>query len=68
MAFTRTAARLGWLLIGPLVLQSALTAAALEAAANGLNRTPETLLAQAPSPADAGIPKEVQGRGGWTAQ
>jgi CHAT domain-containing protein/lipopolysaccharide biosynthesis regulator YciM len=52
---------MGWLLIGPLALQSALPAAALEAAANGLNRTPETLLAQAPSPAVPGIPKEVQG-------
>ena len=61
MALTRTAARMGWLLIGPLALQSALPAAALEAAANGLNRTPETLLAQAPSPAVPGIPKEVQG-------
>ena len=61
MAPTRTAARMGWLLIGPLALQSALPAAALEAAANGLNRTPETLLAQAPSPAVPGIPKEVQG-------
>jgi CHAT domain-containing protein/tetratricopeptide (TPR) repeat protein len=61
MAFTRPAGRLLWLLIGPLVLQSALPAAALGAAAKGLDRSAETLLAQAPSPADAGIPKEVQG-------
>ena len=61
MAFTRTAARMGWLLIGPLALQPALPAAALEAAAKGLNRTPETLLAQAPDATGAAIPKEVQG-------
>ena len=61
MAFSRSAARMGWLLIGPLALQPALLAAAMEAAANGLDRTPETLLAQAPSPTDPGIPKEVQG-------
>jgi tetratricopeptide (TPR) repeat protein/CHAT domain-containing protein len=61
MAYTRPAGRLHWLLIGPLVLQSALPAAALEAVGKGLDRTPETLLAQAPSPADPGIPKEVQG-------
>jgi CHAT domain-containing protein/tetratricopeptide (TPR) repeat protein len=61
MAFTRPAGRLHWLLIGPLVLQSALPAAAFEAAGKGLDRSAETLLAQAPGPADAGIPKEVQG-------
>jgi CHAT domain-containing protein/predicted O-linked N-acetylglucosamine transferase (SPINDLY family) len=61
MAYTRPAGRLHWLLIGPLVLQSALPAAALEAVGKGLDRTPETLLAQAPSPADPGIPTEVQG-------
>jgi CHAT domain-containing protein/tetratricopeptide (TPR) repeat protein len=61
MAFTRPAGRLHWLLIGPLLLQSALPAAALEAAARGLDRTPETLLAQAPSPAAAAVPAEVQG-------
>jgi tetratricopeptide (TPR) repeat protein/CHAT domain-containing protein len=61
MVFFRTATRMGWLLIGPLALQPALLAAAMEAAANGLDRNPETLLAQAPSPADPGIPKEVQG-------
>ena len=61
MAFTRTAARMGWLLIGPLALQPALPAAALEAGGNGLDRTPETLLAQAPGPAAAAIPTEVQG-------
>jgi hypothetical protein len=56
MAFSLTAARMGWLLIGPLVLQPA-----LEAVGKGLDRSPETLLAQAPGPADAAIPKEVQG-------
>jgi tetratricopeptide (TPR) repeat protein len=61
MAFTRPAGRLHWLLIWPLVLQSALPAAALEAAAKGLDRSAETLLAQAPGPAAAAIPKEVQG-------
>ena len=61
MAFTRTATRIGWLLIWPLVLQPPLLSAASAAAAKGLGRTPETLLAQAPAPADAGIPKEVQG-------
>jgi tetratricopeptide (TPR) repeat protein len=61
MAFTRPAGSLHWLLIGPLLLQSALPAPGLEAAAKGLDRTPETLLAQAPSPADPGIPAEVQG-------
>jgi hypothetical protein len=52
---------MGWLLIGPLVLQPALLAAALESAAKGLERSPETLLAQAPGPADAAIPAEVRG-------
>ena len=61
MAFTRPAGRLHWLLIGPLLLQSALPAAALEAATKGLDHSAETLLAQAPGPADRGIPKEVQG-------
>jgi hypothetical protein len=61
MAFSRTSARMGWLLIGPLALQSAVGAAALEAAGKGLSRSAETLLAQAPGPADAGIPPEVQG-------
>ena len=61
MVFSRTAARMGWLLIGPLALQPALLAAALEAVGKGLDRTPEILLAQASSPADPGIPKEVQG-------
>jgi len=61
MAFTRPAGRLHWLLIGPLVLQSALPAAALEAAAKGLAHAAETLLAQVPSAAAAGFPKEVQG-------
>ena len=61
MVFFRTATRMGWLLIGPLALQPALLAAAMEAAAKGLDRTPETFLAQAPSPAAAGIPTEVQG-------
>jgi CHAT domain-containing protein len=50
-----------WLLIGPLALQSALPAAALEAAGKQIHRTPETLVAQAPGPAFAAIPKEVQG-------
>jgi len=61
MAFSRNAARMGWLLIGPLALQSALLATALDAAAKGLDRSAATLLAQAPGPANAGIPKEVQG-------
>jgi CHAT domain-containing protein len=61
MAFTRPAGRLHWLLIGHLVLQSTLPAAALEAAGKGLDRSAETLLAQAPGPAAAAIPKEVQG-------
>ena len=61
MAFTRPAGSLHWLLIGPLLLQSALPAAALESAAKGLDRSAETLLAQAPGPASAAIPKEVQG-------
>jgi CHAT domain-containing protein/tetratricopeptide (TPR) repeat protein len=61
MAFTRPAGRLHWLLIGPLVLQSALPAAALEAAGKGLAHSAETLLAQVPSAAAAGFPKEVQG-------
>jgi CHAT domain-containing protein/tetratricopeptide (TPR) repeat protein len=61
MAFSRTAARMGWLLIGPLALQPALLAAAMEAAGKGLNRSAETLLAQASSPAAAPIPTEVQG-------
>jgi tetratricopeptide (TPR) repeat protein len=61
MAFTCPAGRLHWLLIGPLVLQSALPAAGMEAAAEGLDRSAETLLAQAPRTAAAGIPKEVQG-------
>jgi tetratricopeptide (TPR) repeat protein/CHAT domain-containing protein len=61
MAFTRPAGRLHWLLIGPLVLQPALPAAALEAVAKGLDRSPETLLAQAPAAADPAIPAEVQG-------
>jgi CHAT domain-containing protein/tetratricopeptide (TPR) repeat protein len=61
MAFTRPAGRLHWLLTGPLLLQSALPAAALESAAKGLAHSAETLLAQAPGPADRGIPKEVQG-------
>jgi tetratricopeptide (TPR) repeat protein len=60
MAFARPAGRLHWLLIGPLLLQSALPAAALESAAKGLDRSAETLLAQAPGPASAAIPKEVQ--------
>ena len=38
MAFSRNAASLGWLLIGPLALQSALLATALDAAAKGLDR------------------------------
>ncbi|MFN6133826.1 MAG: hypothetical protein ACK46L_13165 [Synechococcaceae cyanobacterium] len=59
--FPRIAGRLGWLLIRPLVLQPALPAAALEAGGKGFARTPEPLLAQAPSPAGAGIPKEMQG-------
>ena len=61
MAFTRPAGSLLWLLIGPLALQSALPAAALEAAGKQIHRTPETLVAQAPGPAFAAIPKEVQG-------
>ena len=61
MAFSRNAARMGWLLIGPLALQPALLAAALDAPAKGLDRSAATLLAQAPGPANAGIPKEVQG-------
>ena len=61
MAFSRNVARMGWLLIGPLALQSALLATALDAAAKGLDRSAATLLAQAPGPANAGIPKEVQG-------
>jgi CHAT domain-containing protein/tetratricopeptide (TPR) repeat protein len=61
MAFSRNAARLGWLLIGPLALQPALLATALDAAAKGLDRSAASLLTQAPGPADAGIPKEVQG-------
>jgi CHAT domain-containing protein/tetratricopeptide (TPR) repeat protein len=61
MAFSRNAARMGWLLIGPLALQSALLATALDAAAKELERSAATLLAQAPGPANAGIPKEVQG-------
>jgi hypothetical protein len=61
MAFTRPAGRLHWLLTGPLLLQSALPAAALEVAGKVLDCTPETMLAQAPVPAFAAIPKEVQG-------
>ena len=61
MAFARPAGRLHWLLIGPLVLQSTLPAAALEAAAKGLDRSAATMLAQAPGPAHAAIPTEVQG-------
>ena len=61
MAFTRPAGRLHWLLIGPLVLQSALPAAALEAAGKGLSHSAETLLAQVPSAAAAGFPEDVQG-------
>ena len=61
MAFTRPAGRLLWLLTGPLLLQSSLPAAALEAAGKGFDRSAETLLAQVPGPADAAIPKEVQG-------
>ena len=61
MAFTRPAGRLLWLLIGPLLLESALPAAVLESSAMGLNRSPETMLAQAPIPAAAAIPTEVQG-------
>jgi len=61
MAFSRNAARLGWLLIGPLALQPALLATALDAAAKGLDRSAASLLTQAPGPANAGIPKEVQG-------
>ena len=61
MAFTRPVGRLLWLLIGPLLLESALPAAALESSAKWLNRSPETMLAQAPGPADAVIPTEVQG-------
>ena len=61
MAFSRNAASMGWLLIGPLALQPALLAAALDAPAKGLNRSAATLLAQAPAPADAAIPMEVQG-------
>jgi hypothetical protein len=57
MAFTRPAGSLLWLLIGPLALQSALPAAALEAAGKQIHRTPETLVAQAPGPAFAAIPK-----------
>ena len=64
MAFSRSAGRMGWLLIGPLALQSALPAAALEAAAKGLDRSAETLLAQAPAAAGPAIPAEVQG---WAA-
>ena len=60
MAFTRPAGRLHWLLIGPLVLQSALPAAALEAAGKGLDRSAETLLAQAPAAAEPSLPAEVQ--------
>ena len=55
MAFSRNAARMGWLLIGPLALQSALLATALDAAAKGLDRSAENLLAQAPGPADDAI-------------
>jgi tetratricopeptide (TPR) repeat protein len=61
MAFTRPAGRLLWLLTGPLLLQSALPAAALEASAKWLDRSAQTLLAQAPGPAAAAIPTEVQG-------
>lgn len=61
MAFSRNAARMRWLLIGPLALQPALLSAAIDAAAKGLDRTAESLLAQAPGPADAAIPMEVQG-------
>jgi CHAT domain-containing protein len=61
MALSRNAARMGWLLIGPLALQPALLAAALDAPAKGLNRSAATLLAQAPGPAEAAIPMEVQG-------
>jgi CHAT domain-containing protein/tetratricopeptide (TPR) repeat protein len=61
MAFTRPAGRLLWLLTGPLLLQSALPAAALEASGKGLDRSAQTLLAQAPGPAAAAIPTEVQG-------
>jgi hypothetical protein len=61
MAFSRNAARMRWLLIGPLALQPALLSAAFDAAAKGLDRSAETLLAQAPGPADDAIPKEVQG-------
>jgi hypothetical protein len=61
MAFSRNAARMGWLQIGPLALQPALLAAGLDAPAKGLNRSAATLLAQAPGPADAANPMEVQG-------
>jgi tetratricopeptide (TPR) repeat protein len=61
MAFTRPAGRLLWLLIGPLLLESALPAAALEAAGKGLDRSAETLLALAPGTGVAAIPTEVQG-------
>jgi hypothetical protein len=56
MAFSRNAARMRWLLIGPLALQPALLSAAIDAAAKGLDRTAESLLAQAPGPADDAIP------------
>ncbi|MFO0015030.1 MAG: tetratricopeptide repeat protein, partial [Synechococcaceae cyanobacterium] len=59
MAFTRPAGRLHWLLIGPLLLQSALPVVALEAAGKESDCTPETFLAQAPGTAAAGIPKKV---------
>jgi hypothetical protein len=62
MAFSRNAARMGWLLIGPLALQPALLAAALDAPAKGLNRAAATLLAQAPGPADAANPRRCRGR------
>ena len=52
---------MGWLLIGILLLPPALPAAAVKASAKGQDRSAETLLAQAPGPADAPIPKEVQG-------
>jgi CHAT domain-containing protein/tetratricopeptide (TPR) repeat protein len=61
MAFTRPAGRLHWLLIGHLVLQSTLPAAALEASGKGIDRSAQTLLAQVPGPAAAAIPTDVQG-------
>jgi CHAT domain-containing protein/tetratricopeptide (TPR) repeat protein len=55
------ACRLCWLLLSALVLPPSLPAVAMQAAVTGLDRSPGAMLAQAPSPAAAAIPTEVQG-------